>query len=1105
MEYEQRAEQGLSVVQIAQDLESLSAGELEAVLEDLPLNWILDILVLCPAGLPLRKAVRKASMAYRQAIRTSDGRGPYPDPGRLEYLWMSLNQLAIFRYGRAWSQVETELDRRGCYGYRTRDARSLGYFYREFRRSIASLVGLHYFAGSWIVEPEAQAAFHYLPADSVLSGISRLDVVPGEEAPSKQFAEALALRLLNPDPSLDVGRIIEELKTAYSRLFRDQSDQLRRLADLYERFPRFLKVFIAPEHPANEPHILQRLRHDAKLARRQPFWNFSPDSFFSLEPGSYDRNGDGNRSHVDNQGSSRRVWYRFRYPHPTLVPFEWCLRLFKTVVAKKDSLALDSRLPPQMKVHFDRAMAGVDFIFCHTPGKRLPRTTTTTGGTIETVQFVQYLDSNYALPKPEAEIDWLESFITVMEWMAAVEFPHIKDAVASSSRLFSVWRWRRLSEPEDYRLFVQNESPRVIARQLQADLRTLRHPPGELPTTGPPGRPTTSALPSLLALYMPPWHSPKARAIAELLLPSGRKHHRRERILRFAYEGKIAAIREALQATPEGRHADDGGSLVVDKLTTESVNDSSSTVPLPAASPLEDSRITEEDLVTTVETLKRLFKERPSSETGTEILAGILARIEESKSERKARVHLESQDTPHVSWKATVDSYVAAQKKKATTMQCSCYICGRHITKPHGTKAHPVMPLMCHPCGDFNLSASRLSMPPNLSLLGKVAVVTGARVNLGYHVALRLLRCGAKVIASTRYPLDAVARYKSESDSAAWIDRLRVVGADFRSARDAFELAKVIRRIIRGEEWGGGVLHILINNAAQTLTDSIAKEGASVKREGELERSDIGSSASRLRLLPSSSYKPRIRAGNVSVAGIEGGVAAPKLTDSSATSSENVRDEREDEEDRGSSWVQSIADIPYEDVISAHSVNAFVPLILIRELLPLMLSPSPSSSAACPKSSPASNNKSRSLGNTPRHATGYIVNVSSREGIFENTAHGSRTAKNGRHVHTNMSKAALNMVTETEAAPAWERHRVAINTVDPGYMSAAPEFTAVADGERPITWEDGAGRVLWPVAVGELEKQGGGGRGEAEGCRAVWGRFLKHYGAVRVNLLQGVR
>lgn len=90
-------------------------------------------------------------------------------------------------------------------------------------------------------------------------------------------------------------------------------------------------------------------------------------------------------------------------------------------------------------------------------------------------------------------------------------------------------------------------------------------------------------------------------------------------------------------------------------------------------------------------------------------------------------------------------------------------------------------------------------------------------------------------------------------------------------------------------------------------------------------------------------------------------------------------------------------------------------------------------------------------------------------------------------MHTNMSKAALNMITETEAASAWQTRRIAMNTVDPGYMSAAPEYESAFDGHRPITREDGAGRVLWSVAVSEL-------KGEA-----VYGRFLKHYGAVDID------
>jgi NAD(P)-dependent dehydrogenase (short-subunit alcohol dehydrogenase family) len=175
---------------------------------------------------------------------------------------------------------------------------------------------------------------------------------------------------------------------------------------------------------------------------------------------------------------------------------------------------------------------------------------------------------------------------------------------------------------------------------------------------------------------------------------------------------------------------------------------------------------------------------------------------------------------------------------------------------------------------------------------------------------------------------------------------------------------------------------------------------------------------------------------------------------------------------------------PLRDFISAHPVNTFVPLILTREFLPLMGSP-----LHFPPSDPK---KHKPLA--------YIVNVTSREGIFE-VSPGS-SSKSGGHVHTNITKAGLNMLTETEAGSAWKQRRVAMNSVDPGYMSAGPDIEAQwkrdaeADGPGsgrkgdgcPIGWEDGAGRVLWSVAVGE--------RGEG----AVWGRLLKHFGAVEVDV-----
>ncbi|KAK6209420.1 hypothetical protein LQW54_006273 [Pestalotiopsis sp. IQ-011] len=431
----------------------------------------------------------------------------------------------------------------------------------------------------------------------------------------------------------------------------------------------------------------------------------------------------------------------------------------------------------------------------------------------------------------------------------------------------------------------------------------------------------------------------------------------------------------------------------------------------------------------------------------------------------------EGSNETKTSWAHAVRKYADSRPIRGPRGQKPCYIC-RYVVRD----MHQTFPSLCKACGEFNLAGSNLSLPESLDLNNRVALVTGARINLGYHTALRLLRCGARVIASTRYPEDALSRYQAEPDFAAWEDRLRIIGADFRAAADAFGLVEQTKKVVH--EWGGR-LDILINNAAQTLTDSIKKEKGAVAREAILYR-EGGTKAT----IVGHNYILRVRgAAPDRLIGASEGSNEEKLLKGNSTSdglvhtppSETSALQLKPEDEGPSSWVQSISEIPYEDVVTAQSVNALVPLILMRELLPLMYRQQDD------------DKKSQD----PNRPAAYVVNVSSREGIFESSHKSS--AKRGHHVHTNMSKAALNMITETEAVTAWRGgRRVAINTVDPGYMSAAPEFESAYGGERPIGWEDGAGRVLWPVAIGEGAEQ-----------KPVWGRFLKHYGASRVDVRWG--
>ncbi|KAL4968706.1 uncharacterized protein BDV14DRAFT_129951 [Aspergillus stella-maris] len=411
--------------------------------------------------------------------------------------------------------------------------------------------------------------------------------------------------------------------------------------------------------------------------------------------------------------------------------------------------------------------------------------------------------------------------------------------------------------------------------------------------------------------------------------------------------------------------------------------------------------------------------------------------------------------------------------RRTASSRKRCYMCRQQYGKNSGG-AHDLYPALCVPCGSFNISSSRLSLPGNLVLDGKIALVTGGRINLGYHTALRLLRCGAHVIVSSRYPADAVSRYTRENDFGHWQSRLKVVGADFRAAKDAFRLVHIVKGLLYSwqdddDEESGGLtgrrsLDILVNNAAQTLTDPVKAEAKAISREERLLK-DTPQSKTLIADSTGDKYLPMVRGGLAAswIPTIENGDKEDKSSkELSIIPQKGLYTSGNTDLQCKSSWRQSLAEIPYEDLISAHSVNAFVPLILCRELLPYMGIDDPNPPSSKPITNPA----------------GYIINVSSREGIFEDIP--NSRSKAGHHVHTNMSKAAINMITETEAGSAWDKRRVAMNSVDPGYMSAAPDC-APKDGYCPIGFEDGAARVLWPVVVGEREG------------RVIRGRFLKHF------------
>ena len=131
----------------------------------------------------------------------------------------------------------------------------------------------------------------------------------------------------------------------------------------------------------------------------------------------------------------------------------------------------------------------------------------------------------------------------------------------------------------------------------------------------------------------------------------------------------------------------------------------------------------------------------------------------------------------------------------------NCYVC-----KDSFTKLHHFYDTMCTECGDFNY-AKRFQ---TADVKGQIAVITGSRLKIGYHITLMLLRGGATVIATTRFPVDSALRFSKEADFMDWGHRLKIHGLDLRHIPSVEIFCNFI-------EQKYDKLDILINNAAQTV------------------------------------------------------------------------------------------------------------------------------------------------------------------------------------------------------------------------------------------------------------------------------------------------
>ena len=369
----------------------------------------------------------------------------------------------------------------------------------------------------------------------------------------------------------------------------------------------------------------------------------------------------------------------------------------------------------------------------------------------------------------------------------------------------------------------------------------------------------------------------------------------------------------------------------------------------------------------------------------------------------------------------------------------SCYVCKQRYREVDAFY-HQLGPS----CAELNHSMR----DARTDLTGRRALLTGGRAKIGMYIALRLLRDGADTTITTRFPHDAVRRFTAMPDSDQWLHRLTVVGIDLRDPAQVVALADSVA--------AQGPLDIVINNAAQTVRRTpgsyaqlIAAESAGLPEGPRPQVLDLGHgplqltrgeqteqhsfdahNLTALALTSGSASLDRVAAGTA----IDAGGLVPDL-------------------DAVNSWTQRVHEVDALELLEVQLCNVTAPFVLVSRLRP-------------------------SLAASSARRT-YVVNVSAMEGQF------GRGYKGPGHPHTNMAKAALNMLTRTSAREMFQSEGILMTSVDTGWITDErphPTKARLADEgfHAPLDLIDGAARVYDPIVRGEAGED-------------LFGVFLKDY------------
>ncbi len=387
------------------------------------------------------------------------------------------------------------------------------------------------------------------------------------------------------------------------------------------------------------------------------------------------------------------------------------------------------------------------------------------------------------------------------------------------------------------------------------------------------------------------------------------------------------------------------------------------------------------------------------------------------------------------------------QPERVLNSPQNCYVC-----KAEYTSLHFFYDSMCPKCAAFNYQKRFQTAPMH----GQVALITGARLKIGYQATLMMLRAGARVIATTRFPVDAAIRFAKEADYSEWGDRLQIHGLDLRHTPSVEIFTRYLEQNLER-------LDLLLNNAAQTVRRPPGFYAHLMPNE-LLNPQELAPDARRLlaqhqqctsqlqalcnSATSASSALPVAWHGQGPGIGLRASAQLSQIPYSydNSLAVDDVfpmgkldADLQQVDLRQTNSWRYRLADVPTPEMLEVQLVNSVAPFVLCSRLAPLMR----------------------------RDNTGqkHIVNVTAMEGKFY------RFIKPDRHPHTNMAKAALNMLTHT-SAPDLAKDGIFMNAVDTGWVTDEDPATLsqykqeVHDFQPPLDIVDGAARICDPFFDG---------------------------------------